>query len=134
MDSDFVLFANIQRLVQEQGDVWWIYLTMLCCLATRAWLSLRLLQLPRESRRGFLDRTFSLADATGNISLLFGVLGTLVGVTMAVTGKTGSVEAAELLKTFSAAYAVAVSTTIAGGLTYTLCYLLSSLDEYLAER
>lgn len=126
------LLPNITWIVEHQGPVVWLYVSMIVCLSTRIWLSLRLLLLDRPARQAFLERTFTLSEATGNIALLFGVLGTLIGVSIAVAGQSSTVDSAKLMETFTNAFGIAVATTIAGGLTYVLCYLLSSLDEYVA--
>lgn len=126
------LLPHLSWILEHQTPVVWIYLTMILCLATRIGLSLHLMFVGRSARQTFLGRTFTLSEATGNIALLFGVLGTLIGVSIAVAGQSNTVDPAKLMATFSNAFGIAVATTIAGGLTYVLCYLLSSFDEYMA--
>ena len=122
-------FSNLAWVLMDQGVVAWIYLTLIICLTTRVWISMKLLTLPVESRQPFLDRTYTLSESTGNASVLLGVMGTVIGVAVAVSGKIGS-GPLEFIETFSNAFGIAVSTTIAGGLNYIVCLVLSSLDEY----
>jgi hypothetical protein len=110
----------------------WIYVAQILCLASRVWLSVRLIALPVEQRVGFSGRTAALCDATGNVALLLGVIGTLIGITVAVSVKTGQLDPAEFLEVFSSAFRMAVVTTIAGGLTYISCLILNSIDEHVA--
>lgn len=131
MNSEDLLLPHLVSVLTQQAPVAWIYLALIVCLATRVWLSVRLLTLYGDQRSQFLERTFALSDATGNASILLGVIGTLIGVTVAVSGKTGNVQPAEFMETFSSAFNIAVSTTIAGGLTYITCLILSSVDGYL---
>ena len=128
MNPEHFLLPNLTWVLVEQESVAWIYLSLTLCLALRVWLSIRLFTIPCEKRTLFLARTFTLSDATGNASLLLGVIGTLIGVTVAVTGKTGNMQPTEFMETFSNTFGIAVSTTIAGGLTYITCLGLSSLD------
>jgi len=131
MSSENFLFPHLVLIFTQQATVAWIYVGLILCLAIRTWLSVRLLMLGAEQRPQFLEKTYALSDATGNISILLGVIGTLIGVTVAVSGKGGNVQAVEFMETFSNAFSIAVSTTIAGGLTYISCLILSSLDGYI---
>ncbi|HED12303.1 MAG TPA: hypothetical protein ENI62_01360 [Gammaproteobacteria bacterium] len=131
MNTENLLLPHLVSVLTQQAPVAWIYLALIFCLATRVWLSVHLLILQGDQRSRFLERTYTLSDATGNVSILLGVIGTLIGVTMAVSGKTGNVQPAEFMETFSSAFGIAVSTTIAGGLTYITCLILSSLDGYI---
>ena len=134
MSFEELLFPHLVWAFAHQEEVGWIYLMLMAALVTRVWLTVRVLRLPRSARRAFIEKTFTLSEATANIALLFGVLGTLVGVTFAVTGRSGNVDPNELLAVFSSAFGIAISTTIAGGLTYTACSLLSALDGFLVEE
>jgi hypothetical protein len=93
------------------------------------WLSLQLLALPKERQAAFLERMHTLSEVTINIPVLFGVLGTLIGITMAVTGRSGEVSPSEFMTLFSQAFGVAVYTTIAGGLTHTVYFIVSWFDD-----
>lgn len=131
MSAENLILPHLTLVLTQQAAVAWIYVALILSLITRVWLSVRLLTLRGDQRPRFLERTYALSDATGNVSILLGVIGTLVGVTVAVSGKTGNVQPAEFMETFSSAFSIAVSTTIAGGLTYVTCLILSSLDEYI---
>lgn len=131
MSTESLLFPHLVSVFTQQAPVAWIYLALILCLVTRVWLSVRLLTLHGDQQSQFLERTYALSDATGNVSILLGVIGTLIGVTIAVSGKTGNVQPVEFMETFSSAFGIAVSTTIAGGLTYITCLILSSVDGYI---
>lgn len=134
MDPDLLILPpHLSQLLLEQASVAWIYLTLVGCLSARIWLSLRLYVLPRCGRYGFLSRTATLAEAIANISLLLGVMGTLIGVAYAVAGQDGTISPEKFIETFSNAFAVAIGTTLAGGMTYIACLLLSSLDGLVVE-
>lgn len=131
MNLESLLLPNLSSVLTQQASVAWIYLSLVLCLVVRIWLSVRLLALPRGRRLGFFERTYALSDATSNISVLLGVIGTLVGVAIAVSSKTGNVQPADFMSNFTNAFGIAVSTTIAGGLTYITCLILSSVDGYV---
>lgn len=120
-------------VLENQRSVLWIYLGLLACLTVRIWLTLRMWTMPQARRSRFLDNTHVLSEVAINVPVLLGVLGTLIGVMLAISGKTGGVSPAKFLAVFSQAFNVAVCTTIAGGLTYIACFLLSSLDDRLAD-
>ena len=117
--------------LSSQGPVLWIYLAMLAALTTRIWLTLRLWSMGADRRAAYFARTFTFSEALANVSLLLGVLGTLIGVALAADSKTGEVAATEFMSTFSTAFGVAISTTLTGGLIYIICNMLSSFDEYV---
>lgn len=131
MNPETVLLPHLAWVLTTQGPVIWIYVAQMLCLATRFWVSLRLFGLPCSDRPAFMQRTATLADTTGNAALLLGVIGTLIGVAVAVMGRDGSVDPAALMATFSNAFSISVTTTVAGGLTYIACLLLGSLEESL---
>lgn len=132
MSPETFLPPRLAWVLMHQEPVAWIYLALVFCLTVRVWLSVRLLTLSGDQRLPFLERTYTRSDATGNVAILLGVIGTLIGVTVAVSGQSGDLQPAEFMETFSNAFGIAVSTTIAGGLTYIACLALASLDEHMA--
>ena len=131
MNSDFFFIPHLASVLKTQATVAWIYLGLLGCLTLRVWLSGRLQTLGCDQRGVFLEKTIALSESVGDISILLGVLGTLIGVTIAVAGKAGAVDPTDFMATFSSAFGVAISTTIAGGLTYIACRMLNSVDGYI---
>ena len=132
VNSEIIFVPHLVSVLKTQTSVAWIYLALLACLTVRVWLSARMLTLSSAQRAHFLEKTVAMSDAIADISILLGVLGTLIGVTIAVAGKTGSVDPLEFMATFSNAFGIAVSTTIAGGLTYIASRVLNSFDGYIA--
>lgn len=126
-----LLVPNLGRLMVEQGPVAWIYVALLVCLTVRLWVSLRLLTLGPSGRARLLSRAGTMVEAVANIALLLGVMGTLIGVALAISGMDGSVSPEDFIETFSRAFGAAVGTTLAGGSTYIACLLLSSLESWL---
>ena len=76
--------------------------------------------------------TRDLAVVTTDLPVLFGVLGTLVGVTLATATQQG--DAAELLAAFKQAFPIAVQTTIVGGLVHATGALLGVVDGFVLSR
>ncbi|MEW8054705.1 MAG: hypothetical protein AB2796_05270 [Candidatus Thiodiazotropha sp.] len=131
MNSEIFFVPHLVSVLTAQATVAWIYLGLLGCLTVRVWLSARLLTLNNDRRGVFLGKTIALSESVGDIAILLGVLGTLIGVTMAVAGNTGNVDPTDFMATFSSAFGVAISTTIAGGLTFIACRVLNSFDGYI---
>ena len=125
------IFPHLAWILQRHGPVQWIYLAMLLGITVRVWISLRLFALDPGERPDFLARTAGMADAIGNIALLCGVMGTLVGVAMATMEGSGGGEGMRMLDQFGRAFGISITTTLAGGLAYIICQLLTSIDEYL---
>jgi len=125
------LFPHLAWALERHGPVQWIYVAMLLAIIVRVWISIRLFALEPRERPDFQARTAGMADAIGNIALLCGVMGTLVGVAMATVEGGGDVAGTRMLDQFGQAFGISISTTLAGGLTYVICQLLTSVDEYL---
>lgn len=122
-------FPNLHWLVTEQRQVLWIYAAMWLGFSVRIHLTLRLMLAVRPERPRLLAEGAQLAEMVGQASLLLGVMGTLVGVSMsaATNGVAGA------LANFSQAFGIAVITTLVGGSLHLLCWLLSVLEEHLAR-
>ena len=88
LNSDLFFIPHLGSVLTTQATVAWIYLGLLGCLTLRVWLSGYLLMLGSDQRGAFLEKTITLSESVGDISILLGVLGTLIGVTMAVAGDT----------------------------------------------
>lgn len=130
MSIDVLADSRLAWSMQHEPRAAWVFIALVGCLALRAWLFVQCYRLPRELRGRAVAQGASLGDTLGNAALLLGVIGTLVGITLAVSGAESDSPSA-VLDAFSRAYATAVSTTIAGGLSYVLISLLGSLEQLL---
>lgn len=145
MENECLIFAGLflPHLITgltEQSTVAWIYLFLVAMAAGRTWLTLNMLFLSIKDKRHFVEKTHVFSELTVNLPVIFGVMGTLIGVSEAVAVKFGTQDTALLeqgsqafIEAFSGSFSIAITTTIVGGIVHAYSFLLSSFDHWIAE-
>lgn len=131
-----ILWPNLIQNAGSLSSVSWIYWILVLIATMRIWLSLRITFTPCADRLSQLDRWHVFSELTVNLPVLFGVMGTLIGVSEAVAAKfqSGGTDPGVFMQAFSASFSDAITTTIAGAVVHAICFLLSSYDHLIAER
>lgn len=133
MIVDF-FFPHIHATLHD--SVFGIYAALAFLASFKVWLSIRVFLANGNEKQSYLDRWHVASEMAVNLPVLFGVLGTLIGLSEVIALKfvSSTQTSTAFLDGFSEGFSTAVVTTISGGLIHAFCFLLSSFDHWSAVR
>ncbi len=137
VSSNFI--TSVAASIEAGEDpVAMIYISMAFFAAARTWITMRTVISQKDLRISYYERYHTFSELTVNLPVIFGVMGTLIGVTFAIADQMamaqGTMTGQDFGNALSGSFGTAITTTIAGGIVHAYCFLLSSLDHYMAEK
>ena len=125
-----LFFTQLQQAFQQNG-VFWIYWIFLICLTLQIFFTLRTWQLPKARREIFALKTSFFSEWAINVPPTLGVLGTIIAMAIAI-GSKGTTSPEDFMELFIQNFWAAVSTTILGGIVYTVNLGLHAIIDLLS--
>jgi len=120
--------------VFQQPGVAWIYATIYFCLAIQLTLFFTVISsYKKSSLKLVFQKMRNFSEWAINVPPTLGVLGTIIAMAIAIGGKSAMNSPEEFMKTFMQNFQSAVTTTVLGGIVYTINLLLSSFMEMFED-
>ena len=129
--NNIIYLSNLKKILFNITEVTWIYWLFLICLSLQIHIAITIIL--EENKKEVLKKYSGFSEWSINVPPTLGVLGTIIAISFAIAN-ADIVNPQTFTRIFIKNLYIAVSTTIIGGIIYTINLIVYAFIDYISKK